>query len=260
MSALDPHQQHGFTLIEVLIAMLTSVVVTGALFAILIVTLHQTSRITDRVQASQLGRTAMTKVVDELHSACLSREYAPVREKSTPSELRFATGYSEKAVIEYKEASEHRILWNGTYPGAGTLVDKTFNSTSSSTWPKFVFEATATPTSGVRLAENIYAQSVENKLTKVVTAVPIFQYYKYSETASTGTATTPAGTLEAVEPPEKGFKAEEAKEIAAVQISLSQAPSDNNLKLSRSVEFASLVTFAFAAPNSEATITDGPCQ
>jgi hypothetical protein len=39
-----------------------------------------------------------------------------------------------------------------------------------------------------------------------------------------------------------------------------QAPADNDLRLNRAVEFSNLVTFAFASPASEATITDGPCQ
>jgi len=253
MSALNPQQQHGFTLIEVLVAMLTSVVVTGALFAILLVTLHQTSRITDRVQASQLGRTAMTKMVDELHSACLARELSPVQAESSAKELRFETGFSEKAVIESKEAFEHRIVWTGTYPKAGNLIDKTFNAKSTSTWPKFAFETT--PASEVLLAEHVYAQTKEAK------EVPIFRYYKYSETANPGTETTPTGTLEEVTPAKEGkFNAKEAEGIAAVQVSFSQAPSDNSLQPGRPVEFASLATFAFAAPNSEATITDGPCQ
>ena len=88
-------------------AMVVGIVVTGALFAILEVSLHQTSRITDRVQATQLGRTAMTKMVDELHSGCLAREFAPVQAGSGPKELRFATGFSEKTLSSNRPKSSN---------------------------------------------------------------------------------------------------------------------------------------------------------
>lgn len=251
MSTPRLSHQHGFTLIEVLVAILCGIVVTGALFAILEVSLRQTSRITDRVQATRFGRTAMTNVVDELHSACLAREFAPIQEKSTEKELWFVDGFSEKPVIEYGEVFKHKIVWTGTYPAGGKLVDYTYKA-GSGTWPnKFTWESSATPATGVILAENIYEQSKESK------AVPIFQYYKYATTGSTGGTETPSSTLTATEPPKD---ASTAKAIAGVQVSFSAAPTDNNLTLGRAVEFSSLVTLAFASPSSEATIVDGPCQ
>jgi Tfp pilus assembly protein PilW len=244
-------EEGGFTLIELLVAIVCGVVVTGALFAILEVSLRQTSRITDRVQAAQIGRTAMTHVVDELHSACIAREFAPIQAGSTGSELRFRDGFSEKAVMEYPEVFEHRIVWTGTYPAGGQLIDKTYKATGG-TWPtKFTWESTATPLNGVRLAENIYQQS---------TTTALFQYYKYATTASSGSGETASGALTLLAVPKEGFDATEAAGIAAVQVSLSAAPTNNNTALGRSAEFSSLVTLAFASPSSEATITDGPCQ
>ena len=75
--------EHGFMLIEILVGLLSAVVVTGALFVILEVALHQTARIADVAQATQLGRTAMTNIVDKLHSVCLAPQFTPVESGST---------------------------------------------------------------------------------------------------------------------------------------------------------------------------------
>jgi hypothetical protein len=243
----------GITLIELLVSIIAGLFVTGALFSLLVVSLHQTGRITDRVQATQSGRYAMTTVVNELHSACLAREFAPVQAKSSERSLRFTVGFSEKAVPEYKEVFRHKIEWTGTYPSFGKLIDYTYPATSG-TWPnKFVFgeEIIATPAGGTLLAENIY---------QVSSAVPVFQYFKYATTASGGSAEAASGALTPVTPPSAGFSATEAKSVAAVRVNFLAAPRDNYLAAGRQVQFSNLVTLAFAAPASEATITDGPCQ
>jgi Tfp pilus assembly protein PilV len=77
--SLDLADAAGFMLIETLVAIISATVVTGALFMILIVSLHQTSRITGRVQATELGRDTMTHIVDELHSACIAKEFVPIQ-------------------------------------------------------------------------------------------------------------------------------------------------------------------------------------
>jgi Tfp pilus assembly protein PilW len=241
----------GFSLVEMMVAILCGVIVTGALFAILEVALRQTARVTDVVQATQLGRSAMTNIVDELHSACINREFAPVLEKSKSNELRFVAGFSENAVIESSQAFQHRISWAGTYPNSEKLIDKVFKAKGTSTWPKFEFEE-RTVFQEILLAQYVYQQS---------SSVPIFQYFKYDTKATNGGTETPTSTLVQVTPPPlEGFTAAEAKSIAAVQVNFNAAPSNNNTTLGRPVAFNTLVTFAFASPASEATITDGPCQ
>ena len=61
----------GVTLIEALVALTTGTVLMLALFAILDFSTTQTSRTTDLVQATQLGRNARSHIIDELRSACV---------------------------------------------------------------------------------------------------------------------------------------------------------------------------------------------
>lgn len=258
MSPLHPRQQHGFTLIELLVSMLMATIVIGALFEIFIVSLHQTSRITDSVQATQLGRTAMTHVVDELHSACITREFKPVQKESGEKELIFENAYSTEAVI--KSAYKHQIVFN---EAAGTLTDFIYPSKveSGSEWPEFKFPvadyssttheaANAEPKKGVLLASNV---------TKINSTTPIFKYYAYGETYSSGSS-EPVSTLTEKKPPSTGFTEAEANGVAAVLVSFTTAPLDKETTLSRSAEFSNQVTFAFGAPSSEAKIVDGPCE
>ena len=112
----------GFTLMELLVSMLTATIVVGALFSILTISTGQTTLIADKVQANQLGRTAMTRIIDELHSSCLAAGFAPIQEKSNETELIFKNAYSEEAVLSNaKEAKvagtgvfEHQIVWNSS--------------------------------------------------------------------------------------------------------------------------------------------------
>lgn len=253
MSPHNPRAQHGFTLIETLVSMIAGIVVMGAVLEMFVVSLHQTTHLTDNVQATQIGRTAMTHVVDELHSACIAREFAPVQEKSTYSKLIFRTGYSEKTLIEPAEASEHTIAWTGSYPGSGKLTDASTKG-SSGTWPNFAYAGTTTSTT---LAENVYGPSLESESNKHV----VFKYYKYASTASLGTTTTSSGSLEELKPSETtGLTSAQAKETAAVLVSFSTAPLNGQTALNRKAEFSNLVTLSFSTPSSEATIKDGPCQ
>src|ERR1700676_4150352 len=105
--------EHGFSLMETLVAMLSAVVITGALFVVLEVALHQTSRISDVAQATQLGRSAMTHVVDELHSACLAPQFTPVQEGSAENKLIFITAYGSQA--ELPSAHKEKIELSGGY-------------------------------------------------------------------------------------------------------------------------------------------------
>jgi Tfp pilus assembly protein PilW len=248
--------ERGFTLIETLVAMVTGLIVTGALFAILEVSLQQTARLTDVAQASQLGRTTLTRLVDELHSACLAPEFKPVQEGSTAKELIVVDAYSENA--EITTAREDKIVWNET---TKTLTDYARSSSSESVWPNFKFTA-AFPSTGTVIGEDV-AQT-ENSKKEVL---PIFAYYSYAEKASTS-PTAALSTLNEAEPLTGTLTKEkaEAEKAAAVNINFTTAPTGGAGEGSKAVQadasapFTSQVTFAFSAPSSEATIADAPCK
>ena len=251
-------EESGFTLIETLVAIVTGVIVTGALFAILEVSLHQSARVVNAVQAAQLSRTAMTHIVDELHSACIAPKFKPIETGSNANELTFINAYSKSSQIPLSEtsASEGQL---GAYKHTikyekGALIDYIFPSTGGA-WPEYTFASTASPKGGVRIGENI-SQTESPEGSK--TLLPIFRYYKYAGESSS-TAESPVGTLSTT-PLASTLTAAEADETAAVQINFRTTSGDSNPALKRSIDQSSQVTLAFSAPNSEATVSAGPCE
>ena len=259
-------EQRGFTLVETLVAMLTGIIVTGALFAILEFSVRQASYISQTAQASQVSRTAMTHIVDELHSACLSPDFAPVQKGSSSTMLIFQNGYSEEAEVPGAYTSsggttkkrtegvrQDTIEWE---EGKGYLVDKVAPGTGAEAENKFPVGAATT----VRLATNVSQGEVKGE------KVAIFRYYKYALTPSTST-TAAASSLEEM-PLAKGatLTEEQADKVAAVEIRFKTGSYTKEGKVSKTQEatipseLVSQTTFAFSAPNSEATIAVEPCE
>jgi prepilin-type N-terminal cleavage/methylation domain-containing protein len=236
------HEQ-GFTLIELLVAMVAGVAVTGALFSILEVSLHQTARLTDRVQVDQTGRTTMTQIIDELHSSCLSYSFAPIQSESNENKLRFITAYSSEAVIP--SAIRHEIIWSKE---AETLTDKAYVSNGGSL-PSFTFPGS--PTQTTLIASHVREAVVGGK------SEHIFKYFEYAEEAS-ATANTPLTAISTSE-----LTSENAPKAASVKITFSQAPSNGypaSTGVDRNAIFSTQVTLAFSVPKVEDPIHDAPCQ
>jgi type II secretory pathway pseudopilin PulG len=242
----------GFTLIELLVAAVTGIAVIGAAFGILVVSQHQTSLVRDFGEATQSGRSAMTHLVDELHSACIAKEFAPVQKESTAGKLIFVNAYSKEAEIKSGSTTRKDIVTFNKE--AGTLIDETLTSTGGE-WPAFNFQAPGTGTKvtfGTKLTET---KGENGKL------LPVFTYYKYKEKPEPDNGTEASTTLEAIETvPAKGFSEAEAKAIAGVAIHFTAAPSGGLETVGRTAAFNTLVTLAFSAPNTEAEVKAGPCQ
>jgi hypothetical protein len=247
--------ERGFSLIELLVATAGGLVICLALFSLLSVSTREETRLTDVTQSDQLGRIAMTKIIDELHSACLAPGFAPVLYGSGESELVFINAYSEEAVIA--KANKHRIVWNEK---AGTLTDYTYPSNGGN-WPTFTFAEA--PSSNVILAYNIaHAKSGE-------TTLPIFRYYNYSPESSSS-STSALGNLSTEPlPVTKEGKLEEkaAPTVASVLVSFDAGPNEKKTEqlskeeeAHRTIELSDQVTLSFSVPKSETPLIDSPCQ
>jgi Tfp pilus assembly protein PilW len=242
--------EQGMSLIELLVAMLGAIVVVGAAFAIYIIALHQTTRISDRVQADQTGRNAMATIVEELHSSCLQKEFTPIGEKSTPSSLWFEDAASKEAQISSlkssAEAYDDHVYLNGT-----TLIDERFPSESGTLPKEFVFNTT-TPSAKLQLAQDV---------SKTSSTTPYFEYYEYAKSASSGTETSGVNALKAVTLKETQELGSTAKKVAAVKVNFTvTAREGNEAQGKQAAPFSNEVTLAFGLPSSEATIEDAPCQ
>lgn len=254
--ALTPSAEHGFTLVELLAAMVASIAVIGALLAIIDLSLAEDARVTDRVQADQVGRTALTRITDELHSSCTGFGATAIQAPGvTPSsplamtgpvDLWFLSAYgnasSANAVLT--GVTEHDVKWvstgtSNTGQALGTLTDYRFTSTGGSA-PNWQFPALSVANAhAVVLAKNTIAPQISGVAT-------LFQYYKYNAT----------GQLLALSSGEVS-SATEKGEVAKVAISFIQAPEDGDTRADRIANLSDAVVLRF---NSSQTATQNkPC-
>ncbi len=247
--------EHGFTLIEMMVAMVSGVVLATASWALLQLATEQAARASDFVQASQIGRTAMTHVVDEVSSGCLTENAAPVQEGSTSEKLIFVAAYSKRAEVQPNEVQEHKIYWKeakaGGTPGLydeKRVASKRLNETEWEFSEKY-----SEP--GVLIDTNVARE--KNKKGEY----EIFRYSKYGKEASSS-STNGLSALEAIELKEhQELSKGEASHIASMEIKFRSLPADNSEKRGRDVSLNSQVTFAFSAGFTEPTDTStGACQ
>jgi hypothetical protein len=227
-SLIRPRSEQGFTLMETLVAMVTGVIVTGALLAILEFSLREQTSITDRAQADQIGRTAMSNIVDELHSACTgatpiqgpSSEPKSPLAKSNGVNLWFTSAYgvlhNGEPLIE--KVLLHDINWtaaaesSSTGEQVGTLTDYRFESVSGSASTGWTFKPLST-------TEATSTRTVATNVIKPKSGA-IFQYYKYE----TNSASSTYGQFIELGSSELPLSEATAKNIAKVTISFTQAP------------------------------------
>lgn len=154
----------GYTLIEMLVGIVASVVVVTALIAVLTLTLRETSRTFTRTDATEHARVEVETLMNELHSACTAYGITPIQSGSTGTSMIFTSAYGDAAV---PTAVQHTISWNSS---TGALTDTTSSGTKT-------------------LLSNV--SEYTNPSTGATT--PMFQYFAYEQpTNSSGVGYTDA--------------------------------------------------------------------
>ncbi len=123
--------ERGTTMVELLVSTMTGLIVLSALTMVIVVSMHGTARVSARVDATQRARLVVTKIMQQLHSACVAPKIAPIQSGSTGTSLRFihASGAQGSAVAPVPTLTE--ISLSG---GVLTQTDWAATGGSAPTW------------------------------------------------------------------------------------------------------------------------------
>lgn len=254
----------GFTLVELMVAMVAGVVVLLALGTILDVTLRETTRSFSIVDATERTRPIFEQVENELHSSCFADEQTPIQGGSSPNALIFMTATGDSAI---PTAIWHEIDFNPA-PTA-SLTDSTYATNYAEVGGE------PTWTRGTLVSSKVLLNNVARDGT-----TPVFQYFAYQLAPGTdaagnqyeilpdGTSPIPGTSTTVFNPlaPGASLTSTQAATAAEVMINLTVGPAggfNENTNLANTGQSVSdVITFRFtpAANHVGGGATFAPCD
>jgi hypothetical protein len=156
------HEDRGTTLVELTVGLAMGMIVLAGLAMVIMVTMRGSARVSARVDGTQRARLVVTKITEELHSACTWPQAAPIRSESNGQSLVFTRAVGSQAQAVAPTPTKSKIFLDNE----GTLRQTNYAYAKGS-YPNWEFAATGT---------------TETLLTKVGPLVPggaIFTYYKF---------------------------------------------------------------------------------
>lgn len=229
IQAVDLKDERGTTLMELTVGLAAGAVIFLALTSLVIGSLHGTARVSARIDATQRARIVMTRLTEELHSACVAPQVAPIQVGSTGTLLNFIhqTGSSVAPV-----PIESRVSLTGT-----TLKQEDFQASGGSA-PKWTFSKKAF--------------SERTLMTGIAPSSPstsIFTYYGYSE-----------GKLVTI-PATSALIAENAARVVQVNIAFTASPRINPTRdKGAAVAISDSVQFRLTPASYNKELASPPCQ
>lgn len=163
-------------MVELLVGMAMGMIVLVGLSMVIISTLHGTARVSARVEATQNARLTMTKIIEQLHSACASPRLIPIKEGSTPTKLVFLHAESgtqslaAPPLVESTIALEGGTLWETEGGVQRQLLKNVGPGEGSAVFTYYNFEQghlgtsplAALPSLEARAAETVYIRVALN--------------------------------------------------------------------------------------------------
>jgi Tfp pilus assembly protein PilW len=230
--------ERGTTMIELIVGLAMGMIVLVGLSLTIITVLHGTSRVAARVEATDNARTVIVRITEELHSACISPQIAPVRSGSTSTELIFWRAAAGQAAAVQPIPVKTKIVYNN---GTGTLTQTDYAKIGG-TSPAWIFEGEegnkGTGTSRILLT----------KVAPVAGSTGPFTYQRYEggEAKKINVATLGVG---------------EAAETVTVKIALTASPKSNPVADNAAAATVSdSATLRLTPPSFETTASALPCQ
>jgi type II secretory pathway pseudopilin PulG len=225
----------GFTLVELLVAIVAGIVVAGALMALVQISVRHQTFVADRVAANQRARPMMQNLMNTLHSACVAPSVAPLRSGSTGSEMSVI---SRRGSSVSPTPNLHVVSYS-----SNALTERIYPA-SGGTAPSWTFSGT--PTSNRQLMDGVTQTSVGSPATQV----PVFRYYAYENGV---VSTTPLPTP---------LSAADAARAVAVTISLEVSPDGKTTgpDANAPIALSDTATFRLSPGAQETSEVSMPCE
>lgn len=152
--------ESGMTLVELLVATAAGVIVMFGVVTAVVVSMHATGRVTGHVDANQRARITMTKIINQLHSACVAPQISPIQEESSGTSITF---------LHQTGSAVSPTPVKSTIALAGTTLSQLDYAATGGTAPEWQFSTT--PTSTVLMTG----------VSPLSPSVPLFRYFAYDE-------------------------------------------------------------------------------
>lgn len=224
--------ERGLGMVELLVAVAAGLAVIMGSFTMLNGTLRGSARVTQRVDATQRARPVLTRIMDELHSACVAPRIAPVLAGSTGTSMTFLHKTGSASAIN----PDKRMITL-----TGTTLSESVYPYSTGQAPDWQYSATPTTT---RLLTNVGQATIDGAV------VPIFRYYAYSTSGQV--STTPLPTP---------LSAADAARAVQVTVSFAASPSKTRVvEANTAATVTDTAIFRFSPAAEDAAAVNLPCS